>query len=107
MANFAFGDLTDQQLHQYAGIIQAPHAGIGRAGIMGNIAAVAGHAAVDDNYLLRNLLAQELRDFAHAQGLDNGGSRAQIAERLEGQANPAPLVPSRPGGAAQKGDPRY
>ena len=92
-----FADLSDQQLHQLAGLVPVQHAGLDRAGLMAILA--ANIQRVGDDLPVAGMNAPMLRNLCAAQGLASGGTRASMATRLNAQANPiniAPVPPAAP-----------
>ena len=69
MATFA--DLSDQQIHQLAGLLQVNHAGLGRVAVMQALG--QNNALIADDNPVSGIPAQTLRDLAHSQGLATYG----------------------------------
>ena len=81
-----FADLSDQQLHQLAGLTGVAHGGLDRPGLIAAMAA-ANPGFQEDNEVAA-LGAPLLRNLAQAQGLSHAGTRLTIAKRLVEQADP-------------------
>ena len=92
-----FAELSDLQFHMFCGIEGIAHQGIDRAQMQLNAAAhdVRYQAARE----IATITAETVRHLAQALGLDSGGSRAEMCDRIKIQANLHMAIPPPPAAA--------
>ena len=99
-----FAELSDLQFHMFCGIEGIAHQGLDRATMQLNA------AAQDNRYQAARDVAMitqaTVRNLAQALGLDSGGSRAEMCDRIKIQANlHMAIPPPPPAGAAAAAPP--